>query len=125
MKECARRTFCTLLILAGVHSTGCSQVQVAARDQLVENLTPILEVEREVQKLSLVYQKLILIGWIDNVERQRLQQHYDIYYIYHKAAAVSLAQGDLQSYRSYVRLAGEELDGIESRMRFLVSINPD
>lgn len=114
-----------MVILAGAHAAGCSQVQVAPRDQLVENLTPILEVEREVQKLSLVYQKLISIGWVDSIEKKRLQEHYDVYYIYHKAAAVSLAQGDLESYRSYVRLAGEELDGIESRMRLLVSINPD
>ena len=104
---------------------GCAQIDPAPRDQLVENLAPIREIEEEATKLTFIYQRLTVIGLVNDEDKKKIREHYDVYYIYHKAAAVSLAQGDVESYKSYVGLAGKELDRIESKMRFLAQIAPD
>jgi uncharacterized protein YcfL len=108
-----------------IYLIGCSQINPAPRDQLVENLAPIRKIEEGASKLTVVYQKLMLIGLVNDEDNKKLREHYDVYYIYHKAAAVSLARGDVESYNSYVGLAAEELARIESKMRFLVQIKPD
>ena len=118
------RSAVTLLIIHYLLS-GCAQVNPAPRDQLVENLAPIRKIEAEASKLTFVYQKLAVSGFVNNVDQEKIREYYDVYYIYHKAAAVSLAEGDVESYKSYVDLAGEELDRIEAKMKFLVQLTPD
>jgi hypothetical protein len=108
-----------------IYFIGCAQINPAPRDQLIENLAPIRKIEREANKLSFVYEKLTLVGLVNDEDNKKIKEYYDVYYIYHKAAAVSLARGDVESYNSYVNLADEELDRIESKMKFLVQIKPD
>ena len=43
--------------------------------------------------------------------------HYDVYYVYHNAAATSLAEGDLQAYRNHVRAGSKELDSLEAKLK--------
>lgn len=117
------RNAATLIIVYFL--SGCAQIDPAPRDQVVENLAPIREIEAEATQLTFVYQKLAVNGLVNNVDQEKIREYYDVYYIYHKAAAVSLARGDVDSYKSYVDLAGKELDRIESKMKFLVRITPD
>lgn len=118
------RNAVTLLVICLLLG-GCSQIDPAPRDQLVENLAPIREIEQEATKLTFVYQKLAVNGLVNDEDKKKIREHYDVYYIYHQAAAVSLARGNVESYKSYVDLAGEELDRIEAKMKFLVQITPD
>jgi len=67
-----------------------------------------------------------LIGWIKDEDSKKLKEHYDVYYIYHKGAVVALAQGEVETCMSLVRLAEEELQSIEVKLKsLLVNIRAD
>jgi uncharacterized protein YcfL len=119
------RIFFPSVILALV-VIGCSQVRPVTRNQLVENLAPIVEIEGRSSDLTMLYQRLKLIGWIKDEDSRALKEHYDVYYIYHKGAVVSLAQGDVETCKSLVRLADQELKSIETKLKsLLVNIRVD
>lgn len=103
----------------GLLLLGCVSPQPVPRKQIVDNLKPIVEIEARANKITLLIQKLAMLGELKEADQKALKEHFDVYYIRHKAAAVFLAQGDLTSYQSHIQLAGEELDGIESKLQLL------
>lgn len=112
------RSFVRLLPLS-VLLLGCVSPQPAPRRQIVENLSPIVELEARANRITLVIQKLAMLGGLKESDQKALKEHFDVYYIHHKAAAVFLAQGDLVNYESHIDLAGKELEGIETKLQVL------
>lgn len=118
------RTTAFLLFL-GTVLIGCSYQgagnPLPARDSIVENLAPIVALEQRANRVMLSLQKLAVFGAIGDGEVKNLKEHYDVYYVHHKAAAVLLAEGDIENYHSHVRLAVKELDSMEMKMRTLAT----
>ncbi len=113
------------LLFLGTIFIGCSYQSAGhpppARDRIVENLAPIVELEQRANRVMLGLQKLAVLGAIGDGEVKNLKEHYDVYYVHHKAAAVLLAEGDIENYHSHVRMAVEELDSMEMKMRTLAT----
>ncbi len=103
----------------GLLLSGCLSAQPVPRQQIVDNLKPIVEIETRANRITLVIQKLAMLGELKKTDQRALKEHFDVYYIHHKAAAVFLAQGDLVGYESHINAADKELDGIESKLRLL------
>lgn len=101
----------------GLLFTGCSPIGPISRDQLAENLAPILEVENRVNRAMSGVQMLGLIGEISDKDAEKLKSHYDIYSVYYHAANVYLAGGDIESYISHFEMAKKELDAMEAILR--------
>ncbi|MGH7826719.1 MAG: hypothetical protein ACREQ7_16295 [Candidatus Binatia bacterium] len=95
--------------------------QQVARERVVHNLNPITKVEERVRKLTQVMQHLPLVANVNAEDAQKLKEHYDVYYIYHNAATVSLAQGDLRAYKNHLQVASRELDSLEAKLKHVVS----
>jgi hypothetical protein len=90
----------------------------------VQNLDPIAQVEQRGQKLVAVIRQLPLVVEIDAENAKKLQEHYDVYNIYHSAATVSLVQGNLQVYNQQLAVASKELDSIEETLKSVVEKHP-
>jgi hypothetical protein len=104
---------------------GCAQTQSASREpvsreEIVQNLNPIVKVEERGRKLTMVMQQLPLVVDINEEDVQKLKEHYDVYYVYHNAATISLAEGKFQAYRDHLKVASHELDSIEQRLKNVV-----
>lgn len=96
---------------------GCSvAVQPASRQQLVENLGPIVELEKRAALLTKSVEVLASIGKIREIDAQALKESLDVYFVYHRAATVLLAEGRINAYKSHVAQAGKELDSVEVRL---------
>jgi hypothetical protein len=89
---------------------------VAPRSLIVANMEPIVQLEKQAAEVLSKVEYLVLIGGADHVLGE-LKESYDVYYVYHRAAAVVLAQGDLESYRAYVDLAQKELGSMTQLIR--------
>lgn len=113
------------LLFLGTVLLGCSYQSAGntppARDRIVENLAPIVGLEQRANRVMLTLQKLAVLGAIGDGDVKNLKEHYDVYYVHHKAAAVLLAEGDIENYHSHVRLAVKELDSMEMKMRTLAA----
>ena len=101
---------------------GCAQTQPVSRepvsrDEIVQNLNPIVKVEERGRKLTMVMQQLPLVVDINDEDVQKLKEHYDVYYVYHNAATISLAEGKFEAYRDHLKVASNELDSIEQKLR--------
>ena len=84
----------SLFLYAGcVNGQGVSG---ASREQVVNHLHPILEVEERASQSLLQIQQLGVLGQLE-------KEHYDAYSIHHGAAAIYLAQGDISNYESHVQ----------------------
>lgn len=95
----------------------CSQVNPISRDQLAENLAPILRMERRVDQVKYYTQMLAYLGGISSEKTEDLKAHHDIYYVYYVAANVQLARGDMESYLAHVSQAERELDLMEAILK--------
>lgn len=102
---------------------GCAPVGEISRNQLVENLAPILEVEQRANRAMHGIEKLAVLGEMRDNDMKELKEHYDVYYVHHKAASVFLAQGNIYSYESHVGLAKKELDSMEQKIKTLVNLS--
>lgn len=107
------------IALVIVASQGCSitGAGTVVRTELVADLKPINEIERQSQMITQILGGMSQYGMLDDQAAMRLKEHYDLYYIYHAAAAVHLASGERRQYLQYVELARRELDAMESVMR--------
>lgn len=103
--------------------SGCAPIGEVSRNQLVENLAPILEAEERANRAMRGIEKLALLGEIGDSDMKELKEHYDVYYVHHKAASVFLAQGNIRSYQSHVGLAKKELDSMEQKIKTLVKLS--
>jgi hypothetical protein len=119
----SRSVIISLLFLFTVFVAGCSPIREVSRDRLVENLGPILEVEERANRAMRGIEKLALLGEITDTDMKKLKEHYDVYYVHHKAASVFLAEGNIRSYESHVGLAKKELDSMEEKIRTLVTLS--
>ncbi len=90
-----------LVLGLGLLFTGCSTIGPISRDQIAENLAPILEVENRVSRAMSGVQMLGSVGEISDKDAEKLKSHYDIYSVYYHAANVYLAVGDIESYISH------------------------
>ncbi len=97
----------------GLLFTGCSPIGPISRDQLAENLAPILEVENWVNRAMSGVQMLGSVGEISDKDAEKLKAHYDVYSVYYHAANVYLAGGDIESYIAHIQMAKQELDTME------------
>ncbi len=100
------------LFLAG-GLAACSAVGPFPRDQLAENIVPILEIEERFDQVKNSIQILGSLGRINGAILKKMKGHSDIYYVYYWASAVHLAGGDVESYLAHVKLAEEELEALE------------
>ena len=112
--------FIALLVPALV--AGCTQMnsssrEPVSREKVVENLSPILDMEQRGTQLTMAMQKLPLVARLSAEDARALKEHYDVYYVYHSAAATSLAEGDFAAYRNHVRVGLKELDSIEAKLK--------
>lgn len=120
MIELAKVVFSLIAFaLVIVASQGCSMTGAGtvARTELVADLKPINEIERHSQMITQILGGMSQYGMLDDQATMRLKEHYDLYYIYHMAAAVHLARGERHQYLQYVEQARRELDAMESMMR--------
>lgn len=117
------RLFIAILLPAFV--AGCTQVnsssrEPVSREKVVENLSPIVDMEQRGNQLTIAMQKLPLVAQVSAEDARALKEHYDVYYVYHSAAATSLAEGDFAAYRNHVRVGLKELDSIEAKLKDLL-----
>lgn len=110
------RNLVLLLVLAG-GLAACSQVQPISRDQIVANLTPILNIEKRADRVKYYTQVLGFTGGNADERGEKLKAHYDIYYVYYMAATFNLARGNIEAYLADVKLAGVELDAMETILK--------
>lgn len=101
----------TLVLAFGL--AACSQIQPISRDQLAENIDPILKMERRLDQVMYYTKMLGTMGGLTQIKSKELKKHLDIYYVYYLASSVQLAKGDLMAYQAHVALAERELDVME------------
>jgi hypothetical protein len=108
------------LLALGCAQTNSSSREPASREQVVENLEPIVKVEERGRMLTMAMQKLPQLMEIRTEDVQKLKEHYDVYYVHHNAATISLAQGNIDSYQGHLKVASAELDSIEERLKMII-----
>ncbi len=106
-----------LVLGLGLLFTGCSTIGPISRDQIAENLAPILEVENRVNRAMSGVQMLGSVGEISDKDAEKLKAHYDVYFVYYHAANVYLAGGDIESYKSHIEMAKKELVAREAILK--------
>jgi hypothetical protein len=104
-------------IVAGCTNVNSASREPVSREKVVENLSPILDMEQRGTELTLAMQKLPFVAKLSRDDARELKEHYDVYYVYHNAAATSLAEGDFEAYRKHVRVGLKELDSIEAKLK--------
>ena len=102
----------SLIMASGI--VACSQIDPAPRNQLVANITPILDVEKRADRIMYYLKVLDSIGGVSKERSEELKAHYDVYYVYYLASNVQLAGGKTDSYLAHIKLAEGELDAIET-----------
>jgi hypothetical protein len=108
------------LFVGGCAQTDLSPAEPTARGKIVENLDPIVKMEERGAKLVMVMQYLPQIAQITSDDARRLKEHYNVYHVYHGAAAVMLAEGNLDAYRNHLQIASQELDSLEATLKEMV-----
>ncbi len=109
----------TLSLILALGLGACSQVQVQpiARDQLVENIAPILKMEKRLDQVMYYTKMLGSLGGLSQGKSKELKSHLDIYYVYYLASNVQLARGNMIAYQAHLELAEKELDVMESILK--------
>jgi len=108
-----------LSLVLAMGLAACSQVQVKPipRDQLVENIAPILNMEKRLDQVMYYTKMLGSLGGLSQGKSTELKRHLDIYYVYYLASNVQLAKGNMNSFEAHLKLAENELDVMESILK--------
>jgi len=108
-----------LSLVLAMGLAACSQVQVEpiSRDQLVENIDPILNMEKRIDQVMYYAKMLGSLGGLSQGKSSELKTHLDIYYVYYLASNVQLAKGNMFAYQAHLELAEKELDVMESILK--------
>ncbi len=109
-----------LLAFGCAAQTDSSSQEPASRQEVVENLQPIVQVEERGRMLTMAMQQLPFMMDIRTEDAEKLKEHYDVYYVHHNAATISLAQGNFNAYRGHLKVASAELDSIEERLKTII-----
>ena len=114
-----RNLVLALSLVLAMGMAACSQVQVEpiSRDQLVENIDPILKMEKRIDQVMYYAKMLGSLGGLSQGKSSELKTHLDIYYVYYLASNVQLAKGNMVSYQAHLKLAEKELDVMESILK--------
>ena len=114
-----RNLVLALSLVLAMGMAACSQVQVEpiSRDQLVENIDPILNMEKRIDQVMYYAKMLGSLGGLSQGKSSELKTHLDIYYVYYLASNVQLAKGNMTSYQAHLELAEKELDVMESILK--------
>ena len=114
-----RNLVLALSLVLAMGMAACSQVQVVpiSRDQLVENIDPILKMEKRIDQVMYYAKMLGSLGGLSQGKSSELKTHLDIYYVYYLASNVQLAKGNMVSYQAHLKLAEKELDVMESILK--------
>ena len=114
-----RNLVLALSLVLAMGMAACSQVQVVpiSRDQLVENIDPILKMEKRIDQVMYYAKMLGSLGGLSQGKSSELKTHLDIYYVYYLASNVQLAKGNMISYQAHLELAEKELDVMESILK--------
>ena len=105
---------------AQTNPSSSSAREPAPREQVVQNLEPIVKVEERGRMLTMAIQELPNLVEIKTEDAQKIKEHYDVYYVHHNAATISLAQGDIGLYRGHLKVASAELDSIEQKVKTII-----
>ena len=108
-----------LSLVLAMGLAACSQVQMEpiSRDQLADNILPILKLEKRIDQVMYYAKMLGSIGGLSQGRSTELKGHLDIYYVYYLASNVQLAKGNMVSYQAHLKLAENELDVMESILK--------
>lgn len=122
MKILIATSYILAVIVLSTLVAGCRQANSASREpvsraKIVENLSPIVDMEKRGIQLTLAMQKLPLVADVSAEDARAIKEHYDVYYVYHNAAATSLAEGDMHAYRNHVQAGSKELDSLEAKLK--------
>jgi hypothetical protein len=97
---------------------GCATSSVvsapANREAISREMPLVVEYEGRRNEVKKAVSFLALNGLLDSASGKEVKESLDIEYVYYEASIISLARGDMKQYRSYVALAGEELDRAKS-----------
>ena len=107
----------SLVLVLGLGACSQVQVQPIARDQLVENIAPILKMEKRLDQVMYYTKMLGSLGGLSQGKSTELKSHLDIYYVYYLASNVQLARGNMNAYQTHLELAEKELDVMESILK--------
>ena len=102
------------------NTSSSSSREPASREEVVQNLEPIVKVEERGRMLTMAIQELPNLVEIKAEEALKIKEHYDVYYVHHNAATISLAQGDIDLYRGHLKIASAELDSIEQNLKTII-----
>ena len=108
---------CLSTIVAGCRQADSASREPVSRAKVVENLSPIVDMEKRGVQLTLAMQKLPLVANVSPEDARALKEHYDVYYVYHNAAVTSLAEGEMHAYRNHVQAGSKELDSLEAKLK--------
>lgn len=108
------------LLAFGCAQNNSSSQEPASRQEVVKNLEPIVEVEERSRVLTTAMQQLPYLVEIRTEDAKKLKEHYDVYYVHHNAATISLAQGNFNAYRGHLKVASAELDSIEAKLKTII-----
>jgi len=104
-----------LVLASGL--AACAQIQPIPRDQLAENIDPILKMERRLDQVMYYTKMLGTVGGLTQGKSKELKKHLDIYYVYYLASNVQLASGDMIAFQKHVALAERELENMETLLK--------
>jgi hypothetical protein len=105
----------SLILTLGL--AACSSMQPISRDQLAQNIDPILKMEKRLDQVMYYTKMLGSMGGLTQVKSKELKQHLDVYYVYYLASNVQLAKGDMDAFQAHVALAERELDVMEKILK--------
>ncbi len=109
----------SLVLASGL--AACTQIGTGIspipRDQLAENIAPILDMEKRLDQVMYYNKMLVSLGGLSQSKSRELKKHLDVYYVYYLASNIQLARGNMESYQAHIELAKIELDTMESILK--------
>ena len=109
-----RAFFILFLFIVGLSACAPSVTQLSRQD-LLEHLAPMRDLEMRYEELQSSASVVALLG-INAVdgEEENLKDHLDLYWTHYYAAHVSIANEDLENYSRHLQLSDFEMQAMES-----------
>src|SRR5262245_59777749 len=107
--EMASLALAVSLAIAGCAAAPQERV-VADRDAISRELPMMAKYENKRRDLRKAIGFLAANGLFDRASSQEVKDSMDVEYVYYEASIISLAHGNMDDYRNFVRLAEKELE---------------